>query len=98
MDVQVIGQVISAIGMIIASVVAAILQKKLKSASKDNLQKLMLPQYEKKTGHTEIDQELSQIYDHLLLSYRSFNQTSVYLRKYEATIELFIKKDIIVVN
>ena len=86
------------LGTIVASVVAVFLQKKLNSTSKNTFKKQLLPQYSQSTDNKEINQDIDQIYNHLLLSFQSLNLTSVYLSKYEATIELYIEGDTIKVN
>lgn len=98
MGTEVFVAVIGLIEVLVAAILPSVLskhnQKKYRAVAKEKI----LPHFTKPTGNKEIDADIDQILDQATEAFKSSSFTSVYLRKYDVSIELHIDGDKVVVK
>lgn len=98
MDTDIIVAVIALIEAIAVVLFPYLLNRFSQKKSKAITREKILPYFTNTSGNQEIDAEIDHIYEQALESFGVSSYTSVYLRQYKASIELFVDGDCMTVK
>lgn len=93
MGAEVMVAVIGLIEAIVVVILPFIISKYSQTKSRSIVKAKILPNFVEPTRNKEIDADIDQILDQVTESFKASSYTSVYLRKYDASIELYIDGD-----
>lgn len=91
MDIQIIVALIGILEAVIAALCPLILNRLSEHKSKTKAKAQLLPQYKQDTCDDSIAADIDQIFEQLMEPQKTNNNTSVYLRDYNARIEVYLE-------